>query len=98
MGKKQKPFIVRIQAEGTTAEKRLMSEQLRRRVRLFNTRLEGYPSQVRIDALNKVIDMVKDDPTELDFLQALLKSGRWSKEVVVLLGQQERLEILKRSK
>jgi hypothetical protein len=98
VSKKQKPFITRIQAEGTTAEKGIASEQLKRRVETFNSRLEGYPLQVRIDALNKVIDKVKDDPTELDFLQALLKTGKWSREVAVLLGQQERLQILRRLK
>jgi len=40
VGKKQKPFITRIQAEGTTAEKRIASEQLRKRVETFNTREE----------------------------------------------------------
>ena len=95
MAKKQKPFITRIQAEGTTSEKLLTSEEIRKRVGTFNSRLENYPLQMRIDALQKVIDKVKTDLTELDFLRALLKTGKWSKETAVLLGQQERLEILR---
>ena len=98
MGKKQKPFITKILVEGTTAERRIASEQLRKRVETFNTRLEKYSLQMRIDALNKVIDKGKDDPTELNFLQALLKTGKWNKEIQVLLGQQERLQILRRLK
>ena len=50
---------------------------------------------MRIDALNRVIDTARDNPTELDFLRALLKTGRWSREVQVLLGQQERLQVLR---
>lgn len=98
MSRKQKPFITRIQAEGTATEKRVISEELRKRVNAFNTRLEGYPLQMRLDALNRVIGRVKEDPTELDFIKALLATGRWSKEVQVLLGQQERLETLRRLK
>ena len=98
MGKKQKPFITRIQAGGTATERRVISEQLGERIRTFNRRLEGYPLQVRIDALNRVIDTARDNPTELDFLRALLKTGRWSREVQVLLGKQERLQTLRRLK
>lgn len=98
MSSKQKPFITRIEVEGTTADRQLTSKELRRRVITFNGRLEKYPLQMRLDALNKVIDKVRDDPTELDFLKALLATGEWNKEVKVLLGQQERLEVLRRLK
>ena len=98
MPRKQLPFIVRIQAEGTAGERKLIGEELREKVSTFNSRLERSPVQMRLDALQEVIDRVKEDPSELDFLRALLRTGKWSKEVAVLLGQLERLEILKRLK
>lgn len=98
MPKRQKPFIVRIQAEGTTGEKLLTREELVRKVSTFNSRLEGYPLQMRLDALESVMDKVRKDPTKMDFLKALLKTRKWDREIAVLLGQQERLKTLRKGR
>ena len=71
----------RLFTEGTGIEKTYEREELRERVRKFQQSCRGLPLPDRELALMKLIEKISKGEEDLEFLQAIIKSGGWLLEL-----------------